>query len=354
MSEFSLKASKTLDKHRQELAELIVARQYDLEADFWTAFGPRGREKSIRDMGYHLSYLSEALAVSDPQLFAHYVDWAGSLFTGLGFPDEVMVTMLNCIREVLGDQLPPELGAVTDQYLVAGLKALQQASPGVATFLEPDGPLAGLAQQYLDALLRGERQAASRLILDAVDRGIEIKEIYLHVFQRTQQEIGRLWQMNQVSVAQEHYCTAATQLIMSQLCPHIFTMERVGRQMVAACVGGELHELGIRMVADFFEMDGWDTYYLGANTPAESVVDAIIEREATLIAVSATMTFHIRDVTSMIAQIRASRAGSKTKILVGGYPFNLSPDLWHRVGADGHALDAEAAVALANRLTADE
>ena len=42
--------------------------------------------------------------------------------------------------------------------------------------------------------------------------------------------------------------------------------------MVATCIGGELHEIGIRMVADFFEMEGWDTYYLGANTPADAVV----------------------------------------------------------------------------------
>jgi methanogenic corrinoid protein MtbC1 len=27
----------------------------------------------------------------------------------------------------------------------------------------------------------------------------------------------------------------------------------------------------MRMVADFMEMEGWDTYYLGANTPTESV-----------------------------------------------------------------------------------
>ncbi|MDZ7776615.1 MAG: hypothetical protein U5L09_13885 [Bacteroidales bacterium] len=55
---------------------------------------------------------------------------------------------------------------------------------------------------------------------------------------------------------------------MSQLYPYIFNSQRVGKSMVAATVGGELHEMGIRMVADFFEMEGWDTWYLGANAPA--------------------------------------------------------------------------------------
>ena len=90
----------------------------------------------------------------------------------------------------------------------------------------------------LRLLLRGNRQAASQLILTAVARGVTVKDIYLHVFQRTQYEIGRLWQINRISVAQEHFCTAATQLIMSQLYPHIFRTERVGRRLVATCVGG--------------------------------------------------------------------------------------------------------------------
>ena len=71
--------------------------------------------------------------------------------------------------------------------------------------------------------------------------------------------------MNLLSVAQEHYCTAATQLVMSQLYPRIFSTERRGRTLVAARVADDLHEIGLRMVADFFEMEGWDTFYVGAT-----------------------------------------------------------------------------------------
>jgi hypothetical protein len=36
---------------------------------------------------------------------------------------------------------------------------------------------------------------------------------------------------------------------------------------VAACVSGELHEIGVRMLCDLLEMEGWNTIYLGANVP---------------------------------------------------------------------------------------
>lgn len=213
-------------------------------------------------------------------------------------------------------------------------------------------PLADLAQDYLDALLRAERRQASQLVLEAVEQGVGVKDIYLHVFQPSQREIGRLWQVNRVTVAQEHYCTAATQLVMSQLYSHIFGVERVHRRMVATCVGGELHELGVRMVSDFFEMEGWDTYYLGANTPTKSVLKTIESREADILGISATITFHISAVMELVEAVRQSEAGRSVKILVGGRPFNVAPDMWRTVGADAFAHDAQQAVEVAGRLVA--
>jgi methylmalonyl-CoA mutase cobalamin-binding domain/chain len=172
------------------------------------------------------------------------------------------------------------------------------------------------------------------------------------VLQCAQREIGRLWQTNQISVAEEHYCTAVTQLIISQLYPRIFATERKGRRLVATCVADELHELGMRMVADFFEMEGWDTFYLGANTPTSNVVQSVVKHEADVLGVSATIPFHVSDVADLIDAIRAHDASRDVKILVGGYPFNIDPDLWQQVGADIYAQDAEQAVTAANRIVA--
>ncbi len=224
------------------------------------------------------------------------------------------------------------------------------ARPVAPSFLVPDAPLAALTRSYLTALLDGDRRQASTLVLDAVATGTPVKDIYLHVFQRAQYEVGRLWQVHDISVAQEHYCTAATQLIMSQLYPHIFSVARHEGTFVATCVAGDLHEIGVRMVADFFEIDGWNTYYLGANTPDADVVAALIERKADFLGISATISGHLRAVSTLIKAVRANDACRDVRILVGGYPFAAKPDLWREMGADGTAVDAQAAIALAGEL----
>jgi methanogenic corrinoid protein MtbC1 len=212
------------------------------------------------------------------------------------------------------------------------------------------GPHSALARAYIEALLTGRRREASRLVLEAAGAGVSVRDIYLHVFQRSQREIGRLWQLNLLSVAQEHYCTAATQLVMSQLYPRVFSGERKGRTLVAACVAGDLHEVGLRMVADFFEMEGWDAFYVGANAPSRCVVEAVAERGADVLAVSATLTSNVREVRGLVGAVRASAECGGVKVIAGGYPFNVEPALWREVGADATASDAGEAVEAARAL----
>jgi methanogenic corrinoid protein MtbC1 len=62
------------------------------------------------------------------------------------------------------------------------------------------------------------------------------------------------------------------------------------------------------------------------------------------------MTFHISTVKSLIEQVRASDMVHPVKIMVGGYPFNVEPNLWRQLKADGHAQDAQAAIDTAVQL----
>jgi len=351
MSGINGKIAKIINEQMELLSEAIVSRQYELQPEIWEPYGDKGREFSLRDSNHHFRYLIEALTESDPTIFANYVAWLKQLFEGLKFPPEALPKMLECTREVLRERLPEEMSSVTQEYIDAAATRIEHESLSQSSFITEDLPLHDLATRYLDALLCGERHLASNMILEAVEKGASIKDIYLYVFQRSQYEIGRLWHLNIASVAQEHYCSAATQLIMSQLYQYIFSSEKTGRRLVAACVGGELHEIGIRMVADFFEMDGWDTYYMGANTPTSTIIEAIDSHQPDVLAISASMPFHRKTLKELIATVRDHDTDGRVKILVGGYALRSSQDLWIKLGADGFADDAQQAVSLANRIS---
>jgi methanogenic corrinoid protein MtbC1 len=201
-----------------------------------------------------------------------------------------------------------------------------------------------LSKKYLEYLLVGKRYEACDLIIAEVDRGVPIKDIYLHVFQTVQYEVGYLWHQGHITVAQEHFCTAASQYIIARLYPMIFQNSVQGPKVVAACIGDELHEMGIRMVADFFELSGYDTYYLGANTPIQGILQTVKSSRPIALALSITIAFHMGELIALIQALRADADCRDTKILVGGYAFNTNQDLWSRIGADGYASDAEGAI----------
>lgn len=199
-------------------------------------------------------------------------------------------------------------------------------------------------ETYLSALRRGERRTALSTAQRALQEGVDIRDLYMDVFQPAMHEIGRLWETNQITVAQEHLATAITQSVMAQLYSHVFARPPLGRVMVATCIGGELHELGIRMVSDFFEMEGWDVYYLGANMPHDDIVTMLNEQQADLLGISATLNSHVTQARDLISAVRTSPIGNQIKIMVGGRPFNYSPNLYETIGADFTAPDAREAV----------
>jgi signal transduction histidine kinase len=349
MNEPDVAISRAIHSRRRALSAAVVERQYELYPELRDRYGERGREKCIEDTEFHLAHLSAAVLASSPTIFADYVGWVSSIMSAVGIRPEDLRANLACLRDVFGEQLPEGMAIVAANYVESALVGLAEP-PESHELMAQDGAFAGIAKEYLQRLLDCQRHAASCLILDAVDSGMAIRDVYLQVFQPCQRELGRLWQARRITVAQEHYCTAATQLIMSQLAPRLFTTRRNGHRAVIACVADETHEVGTRMVADLLELAGWDTIFLGGNVPSGDIVQVLVEHRADLLAASATMAYHLPAMIDLIAAVRAEPACVGVRVMVGGRLFHAEPDLWERVGADGHAADADEACRLAGRL----
>lgn len=347
-----LSAGHQLRDQAAALSDAVVACEFGRHPELRARYGPAGRTKSRRDAAYQFSYLADTLDTDSQALFNDYIGWVKVLLQQCGVHDEDLEHHLVCMTEVVREQMPPPV-ATPAVAMIEGARAALPSMPNtMASFLDPRQRLSSLAREYVNALLGGYRQAAGRLAFEAAERGEPVRHLYLQVFQPALREVGRLWQTKKISVAQEHFCSAATQILMSQLLPQAVAAERRGRSVVVACVSGDQHEIGARMVGDFFEMAGWDTYFCGANTPHAALVQAVIERAADVLAISATMGYRLHAVRNLIEAIRAEPRCARLRVMVGGHPFNVDPALWRTIGADGTAADADLAVALADQLLA--
>lgn len=345
----STKTARRILEGRERITEHVVSEDYTRRPHLLARYGKEGRAFYARDNDYHLAFLSEAVAAEDAELFVDYVAWVRSMLTSRGVLLEDLVENLRLLKAALERHLEGEdaIAAVAPvDRALSKLPSLPEAPPFILAG-HPHGPL---AQQFLDRLLEGDRRDAVRLIDCAIEDGVSLKALYLNVFQCSQRELGRLWQLNQITVAQEHFCTAATLTIMNQFYRAILETPRNGRRIVCCCAAGDLHEMGLRIVADLFELEGWDSDYIGANTPGRDLLNTIERAPPDLIAISATMTYHVDKVRDLVRGVRERPALSGIPVLVGGRPFLISEGLWLQVGADGWAADALQAVEKASRL----
>lgn len=342
--------SNVLDDNKASLAELITELQFKNNPGLLGKYGITGRKKCSEDNGYHLSYLSIAIRLESIELFAAYVAWAQKMLEGRQIPVKDLSDNLDYIDRACKELLPGEVHQTARYYILESKERLKNVPITAESYFNNSNPIVDDAKQYLDFLLKGKRISAQALITGLVKSGEPIASLYNNIFKVTQQEIGLLWQNNVITVAHEHYCTAATQSIMATLYPYIFTSEKKERKMVACSVSGDLHEMGIRILCDLFEIDGWDTYYMGANMPEADIINALIDQKPQLLAISVTMPFHIAKVQSLIKKIRDNISFNHVKIMVGGYPFTLVQDLWRKVGADAFAPNAKKAIKLANNM----
>ncbi|MBM7112228.1 cobalamin-dependent protein [Archangium primigenium] len=209
--------------------------------------------------------------------------------------------------------------------------------------------LTALREAYLSAQLKGNRREALRLVVEeGLLRGIPFATLQSEVIRKAQWEIGRLWQENIISVAQEHMATAISQLALSHLYRYLPRDAPNGRTVVVSCVEGELHELGARMASDFLEMAGFDVRFLGASVPVEHLVREVKSAPPDLLALSVTMTFHLPALREAVAAVRA--VAPRLPLLVGGLALEWAPGVQEELGVPFIGTDARGLVATACRL----
>jgi MerR family transcriptional regulator, light-induced transcriptional regulator len=82
----------------------------------------------------------------------------------------------------------------------------------------------------------------------------------------------------------------------------------------------ELHQVGIKMVADIFEMKGWESYFLGAGIPVKELVKFIRETKPDLLAISLSIYFNFTSLIGMVKTIK--REFPELQIIIGGQAFS--------------------------------
>lgn len=210
---------------------------------------------------------------------------------------------------------------------------------------------AALTERFLAAQLAGDRREALRVVVEGgVDRGARVIDLQARVIRAAQHEIGRLWQANLVTIAQEHLASGISQLVMARLLELVSPVPRNGAVVAVACVEGELHDLPARLVADYLDHAGFAVRYFGANVPTDDMVKMLSADRPSLLALSTTMSFNVPALRNAVKRVRAEVDGAPP-IIVGGHALQWSPGLAAALGVETAPASPDDLIGAARRLT---
>lgn len=291
--------------------------------------------------GQRIKELSAAVAVGEVGLFTSHVNWSKAAFDARDIENDLISESLVALKGVLGEELPEMCRETPGQFIDAAIEELAKTDSGFLP-LEPIDVKSKLALQYLVKVLDGESNAAIEMIVDAFDNGLDIHETY-HALLLAEQEIGRMWHLAEVSIAEEHLVTLTTERAMAVLVYKSEKKPSNGRTVVSAAVAENGHHIGVRAVSDIFEINGWRGVCLGSDSPADEISHAVDVFSASLVLLSAAISTHLNALRETVKIIREQ--SPSCKILVGGTAFLGTTDLWKQLGADGFAANPIEALA---------
>ncbi len=163
---------------------------------------------------------------------------------------------------------------------------------------------------------------------------------------------GQLFEDEEYFIPEILLCSDAMYAGLNILNPYINReQQRTRKKVVIGVVEGDTHDIGKNLVKTLLDAAGFEVVDLGRDVPPAQIVNAAIAEHADVIALSTLMTTTMDGMASVIKILQESGHRDAVKVIVGGGP--ISQSFADRIGADGYAPSAPAAVKLLHKLFKD-
>ncbi len=323
-----------LVKMADVVVDEVVEALHERHPEWESRYGVRGRDYCREDLTYHLEYVRACIETGYSDPFREYARWLASVLENKGIPVAHLVESFELLARAWANRLAPQDYALVDAVFWTGVAALEESGEYQPSFYRHLTASDPAAPTLCAALIAGDRGTARRMIFEPIEQGTELVDVGVGLIQPAMYEIGRLWQVSKVSIAQEHLATAISESLMAQAFASAEFAPPVRRKALFSCVEGNHHDLGLRMVSDAFEVKGWEVQFLGADTPTPSLLEQMDRFRPDLVGLSISMPSQVSTGREVIQNIRSDGGAGRPAVLIGGLALNQLDGLWRDLDAD--------------------
>jgi methanogenic corrinoid protein MtbC1 len=197
----------------------------------------------------------------------------------------------------------------------------------------------GINKKFLEYLEIEDKETAVNFILELLNFvKIDIPTLYLEVLAPSLNNMTCNGEDENICIWKEHIRSSIIRTIIECCSPYVSKESKLNKQknekILVVCPSEEYHELGARMAADFFTIWGYNSIFVGSNTPQNELINAMNIIDPRYIAISVSNSYNLVTVKKVISRIKEKKVNKGLKVIVGGYAFKGKPELYKEVGAD--------------------
>jgi methanogenic corrinoid protein MtbC1 len=207
-----------------------------------------------------------------------------------------------------------------------------------------------LLLRYMQPLLAGRRAECVSLISHAMNEGWSPHDLIADVVWPSMTQVERLYRDDRINSAIENMACRINRMVSSQLQPHMPKAAPNGKRALISCAADPREELGGQMVADLFQADGWDVYFIGGGVPDDEILSLVGELRPDVFVIYGAKPGDVPATRRLIELIREVGVGATMNVVVSGGVFNRAEGLWQEVGADVHGGTAREVLSIAQTL----
>lgn len=150
------------------------------------------------------------------------------------------------------------------------------------------------------------------------------------------------FQEEPLCIWKEHVRTSVVRTVVEVIYPYVLKqrMESNGKKVIMTCPSQEYHELPLRIVSDWFELNGFKTIFAGGNTPRKSMIKAVEFEAPDYVALSVSNTYNLYRIREFIDDIK--KVKEDLKIIVGGSAFKINSEFLEKLNVDFYLKDLDA------------
>lgn len=203
------------------------------------------------------------------------------------------------------------------------------------------------------SVIEMEVERATELTQKALDEDLGAKEILNQALIPAMDIVGEQYERGERYIPEMLLSAQAMKGAMEKLRLLLAEagVEPCGKVIIGT-VEGDLHDIGKTLVAMMLEGAGFQISDFGTEVTAEQFIQAVREREADILGMSALLTTTMTRMPEVIEALKKNGLREKIKVMIGGAP--VTQEYADKIGADGYAPDAASAVRLAKRLCASK